>query len=323
MELAGLSLVMSMILLGLMNPTDLSLVSKEPDGAYSLPQDTSIVIGSTIVMLAFISWAFFALRAEIAEAQLTLRLIPVRWIRALVMFFVKVLMVTTALIWSGLRSLFGSRLPETKTVVGWRNAWETDKFSIRRRIYELERQLEEEARYDTKSSLLLFLERERRRALELSYEMLQQLHSQAFEELYDNQTRLEGLGQDVPAEMEIIKSLEERVKEVKERNAILNTRLQVEHRKAERARRAAAAAAGEEEVSLPGTAIDDPEAAEAEVYGANRAAAQEGSGEDGVEVEGPGVAFAQERRALRQEIVALEDRLQELELMLLDDDDIL
>ncbi len=48
-----------------------------------------------------------------------------------------------------------------------------------------------------------FLERERRRAVDLSLEMLQRLHQRAYEELYDTQTRLEGLGQDVPAEMVI------------------------------------------------------------------------------------------------------------------------
>ena len=45
------------------------------------------------------------------------------------------------------------------------------------------------------------MERERRRAVELSLEMLQRLKQLAFEELYDCQTKLEGLGQDVPAEM--------------------------------------------------------------------------------------------------------------------------
>ena len=46
-----------------------------------------------------------------------------------------------------------------------------------------------------------FFERERRRAVELSLELLQRLKLKAVEELYDCQTRLEGLGQDVPAEM--------------------------------------------------------------------------------------------------------------------------
>ncbi len=39
--------------------------------------------------------------------------------------------------------------------------------------------------------------------MDLSLEMLQRLHQRAYEELYDSQTRLEGLGQDVPAEMVI------------------------------------------------------------------------------------------------------------------------
>jgi hypothetical protein len=46
-----------------------------------------------------------------------------------------------------------------------------------------------------------FMERERRRAVELSLELLVRLKQRAFEELYDCQTKLEGLGQDVPAEM--------------------------------------------------------------------------------------------------------------------------
>ena len=49
MEAASLCLLLTFMLLGLMNPTDLSLVTVGKDGELSLPQDFVITVGATVV----------------------------------------------------------------------------------------------------------------------------------------------------------------------------------------------------------------------------------------------------------------------------------
>jgi hypothetical protein len=77
---------------------------------------------------------------------------------------------------------------------------------------------------------------------------------------------------------------------------------EVENRRALRARKAAAAAAGHEPAA--GAAMDGASNAAAPSSEADQ---DEGGEEDGV---GPGVAYSQVRQELRQKIVALEDKLQ-------------
>ena len=84
---------------------------------------------------------------------------------------------------------------------------------------------------------------------------------------------------------------------------------EVENRRATRARKAEAIAAGHE--SGAGTAVDGATSA-ATPRGNNEGDQDEGEEEEGV---GPGAAYSPVRRELRKKIISLEDKLQVFSLL--------
>jgi len=71
--------------------------------------------------------------------------------------------------------------------------WLRDKFSIRKRIFVLERRLQREALYDPKSTMILRMERQLTVALDAAGSQLKQERDAYFDQLYDAQTEYEAI----------------------------------------------------------------------------------------------------------------------------------
>ncbi|EKX47787.1 hypothetical protein GUITHDRAFT_106341 [Guillardia theta CCMP2712] len=107
------------------------------------------------------------------------------------------------------------------------------QFTIRRRLYELERTLYEEYLYDHKSPKLPALESEIREVLNASRELLIREQEQAFDDKYDHETIVEVLAMDIE---EAQKELQEKLHELatqRTKNSLLEAQLAISVKKQE------------------------------------------------------------------------------------------
>jgi hypothetical protein len=133
-------------------------------------------------------------------------------------------------------------------VINPHDDWQTNKFTVRRRIFVLERLLEEEVhlfhylsqaeitilqvKNDPKSAQLVVLEQQLSLALGLSLKYLQREHEDIYSQLYDTEAEVEALEIEQNRLQKLLQQKKDRLELVQETNSLLTTRLDVEKMRA-------------------------------------------------------------------------------------------
>jgi len=110
-------------------------------------------------------------------------------------------------------------------------SWSRDKFSTRRHLYMLERELVEEVAWDAKSSKAGLLEGRVRDSLNHSHQLLLDEIEDLYETWYDQETTLAILLHELAHEQAQMQSKTQRLQKLRDLNAQLEARLGVEGRK--------------------------------------------------------------------------------------------
>jgi hypothetical protein len=264
-ESLGQLILLALVLTGLLNPTDITLADSE---TLRFPNDSLVTF--TMLVQGSIS-ALFAIslvRQDIAESQLMapwwLKILrmpyDILWALISKPILLLILILRTLLspllalvdrivawplkqiylrLFPPLRTPSPQVRPDSSTIEppippptpSGMESWARDKFTTRRHLYVLERQLVEEVQWDAKSSRAGLLESSIHDALNRSHHLLLDEEQELYETWYDDQTALDAINDDIQTEQRRLGALQSRLQLLREKNNLSLAKLEIQGRK--------------------------------------------------------------------------------------------